>query len=63
MPTNHFYRKNEAASLPRSEFVPKTLSDLGVIDSLNGGLPTTNITGETWEDEVVWPFDTTSNSR
>ncbi|XP_037791021.1 endophilin-A-like isoform X5 [Penaeus monodon] len=38
-------KKNEAASLPRSEFVPKTLSDLGVIDSLNGGLPTTNITG------------------
>ncbi|XP_042862422.1 endophilin-A-like isoform X8 [Penaeus japonicus] len=37
-------KKNEAASLPRSEFVPKTLSDLGVIDSLNGGLPTTNIT-------------------
>lgn len=38
-------KKNEAASLPRAEFVPKTLSDLGVIDSLNGGLPTTNITG------------------
>nr|XP_027212390.1 endophilin-A-like [Penaeus vannamei] len=37
-------KKNEAASLPRAEFVPKTLSDLGVIDSLNGGLPTTNIT-------------------
>ncbi|XP_047489413.1 endophilin-A-like isoform X1 [Penaeus chinensis] len=40
-------KKNEAASLPRSEFVPKTLSDLGVIDSLNGGLPTTNITATT----------------
>ncbi|XP_069990130.1 LOW QUALITY PROTEIN: endophilin-A [Penaeus vannamei] len=40
-------KKNEAASLPRAEFVPKTLSDLGVIDSLNGGLPTTNITATT----------------
>ncbi|XP_066967635.1 endophilin-A isoform X11 [Macrobrachium rosenbergii] len=36
-------KKNEAASLPRPEFVPKTLSDLGVMDTLNGGLPSTNI--------------------
>ncbi|XP_071518237.1 endophilin-A isoform X3 [Panulirus ornatus] len=38
-------KKNEAASLPRPEFVPKTLSELGVADTLNGGLPSTNITG------------------
>ncbi|XP_064106170.1 endophilin-A-like isoform X3 [Macrobrachium nipponense] len=38
-------KKNEAASLPRPEFVPKTLSDLGVMDTLNGGLPSTNISG------------------
>ncbi|XP_071518240.1 endophilin-A isoform X6 [Panulirus ornatus] len=37
-------KKNEAASLPRPEFVPKTLSELGVADTLNGGLPSTNIT-------------------
>ncbi|XP_066967612.1 endophilin-A isoform X4 [Macrobrachium rosenbergii] len=40
-------KKNEAASLPRPEFVPKTLSDLGVMDTLNGGLPSTNISATT----------------
>ncbi|XP_071518236.1 endophilin-A isoform X2 [Panulirus ornatus] len=40
-------KKNEAASLPRPEFVPKTLSELGVADTLNGGLPSTNITATT----------------
>ncbi|XP_068233703.1 endophilin-A [Palaemon carinicauda] len=40
-------KKNEAASLPRPEFVPKTLSDLGVMDTLNGGLPPTNISATT----------------
>ncbi|XP_050733222.1 endophilin-A-like isoform X3 [Eriocheir sinensis] len=38
-------KKNEAASQPKSEFVPKTLSDLGVADTFNGGLPSTNVTG------------------
>lgn len=38
-------KKNEAASIPKPEFVPKTLSELGVMDSLNGGLPSTNVTG------------------
>lgn len=37
-------KKNEAASIPKPEFVPKTLSELGVMDSLNGGLPSTNVT-------------------
>ncbi|XP_050733224.1 endophilin-A-like isoform X5 [Eriocheir sinensis] len=37
-------KKNEAASQPKSEFVPKTLSDLGVADTFNGGLPSTNVT-------------------
>ncbi|KAK3882139.1 hypothetical protein Pcinc_013468 [Petrolisthes cinctipes] len=38
-------KKNEAASRPRNDFVPKTLSELGVTDTLNGGLPSTNVTG------------------
>ncbi|KAK8748875.1 hypothetical protein OTU49_016040 [Cherax quadricarinatus] len=40
-------KKNEAASIPKPEFVPKTLSELGVMDSLNGGLPSTNVTATT----------------
>lgn len=36
-------KKNEASTRPKSDFVPKTLSDLGVTDTLNGGLPSTNV--------------------
>lgn len=37
-----FHRKDEAASRPKAEFVPKTLADLnveGISDGLNGGTP------------------------
>ncbi|XP_042229540.1 endophilin-A-like isoform X3 [Homarus americanus] len=40
-------KKNEAASVPKPDFVPKTLSELGVMDTLNGGLPSTNVTATT----------------
>ncbi|KAK8387980.1 hypothetical protein O3P69_020109 [Scylla paramamosain] len=36
-------KKDEAATRPKQDFVPKTLSDLGVADTLNGGLPSTNV--------------------
>ncbi|KAL7642114.1 UNVERIFIED_CONTAM: hypothetical protein RMT77_006674 [Armadillidium vulgare] len=39
-------KKNEAANAPKVEFVPKTLSDLGVLDSINGGV-TPNIAAAT----------------
>ncbi|KAK8387982.1 hypothetical protein O3P69_020109 [Scylla paramamosain] len=38
-------KKDEAATRPKQDFVPKTLSDLGVADTLNGGLPSTNVSG------------------
>jgi len=37
-----FYRKDEAASRPKAEFIPKTLADLhveGISDGLNGAPP------------------------
>ena len=41
-----FHRKNEAAEKPKREFVPKTLSDLGVTDTLNGGIIPGNMSGK-----------------
>lgn len=32
-------KKNDAAMQPKKDYVPKTLSDLGIMDTLNGGLP------------------------
>ncbi|KAK8387977.1 hypothetical protein O3P69_020109 [Scylla paramamosain] len=40
-------KKDEAATRPKQDFVPKTLSDLGVADTLNGGLPSTNVSATT----------------
>jgi len=39
-------KKNDAAMETKREYVPKTLSDLGVMDTLNGGLPS-NISATT----------------
>ncbi|XP_050733221.1 endophilin-A-like isoform X2 [Eriocheir sinensis] len=52
-------KKNEAASQPKSEFVPKTLSDLGVADTFNGGLPSTNVTATTPQRS---PYDSPARS-
>ncbi|KAK4292707.1 hypothetical protein Pmani_034535 [Petrolisthes manimaculis] len=46
-------KKNEAASRPRNDFVPKTLSELGVTDTLNGGLPSTNVTASFTDSSIA----------
>ena len=53
------YRKNEASTQPKTDFVPKTLSDLGVADTLNGGLPSTNVSGKLYSSTCSFPQHST----